>query len=153
MHMLGVLYKGPPAPKTWEWRCVVCTNCLFSWAALNLIRPQTLMPYSPVACNGLSNAMKSLSLPARTPYVSGLMAWRQHRTGLTNVMAFVVASAGLLMRPPHWKGAKKSKPLAKSYTRPGWFATFKPHCCLSLAVKCGTEIKKHNLERPRSAFS
>lgn len=74
MHMLVVLLEGPPAPQSQGWRCVVYTNCLFNWATLNLIRPQTLMPYSPVAHNGLSNAMKSLSLPARSPYVSDLMA-------------------------------------------------------------------------------
>lgn len=71
--------KGHLHHRNRGWRCVVYTNCLFSWAALNLIRPQTLMPYSPVEHNGLSNAMKSLSPPARSPYVSDLMAWRLHR--------------------------------------------------------------------------
>lgn len=73
-------YSGPPAPHSQGWGCAVYTNCLFSWTALNLIRPQTLMPNSPVEHNGLSNAVKSVSLPARTPYVSDLMAWRLHRT-------------------------------------------------------------------------
>lgn len=75
-------YSGPPAPRSQEWRCAVYTNCLFSWTALNLIRPQTLMPNSPVEHNGLGNAMNSVSFPARPPpYVSDLMAWRLRRTG------------------------------------------------------------------------
>lgn len=60
-------YSGPPAPRGQEWRCAVYTNCLFSWTALNLIRPQTLMPNSPVEHNGLGNAMNSASLPLCFP--------------------------------------------------------------------------------------
>lgn len=88
------------------WRCVVYTNCLFSWAALNLIRPQTLMLYSPVARNGLGNAMKFLSLSARTPICIRLNGLKAAQNGPTEVMASVVVSAGLLMRPQHSKEPK-----------------------------------------------
>lgn len=87
-------YSGPPAPHSQEWRCAVYTNCLFSWTALNLIRPQTLMPNSPVEHNGLSNAMNSVSLPARPPICIRLNGVKAVQNGLADVMAFVVASAG-----------------------------------------------------------
>lgn len=90
-----------------------------------LIRPQTLTPYSPVAHNGPCNAMKSLSLPSRSPYVSGLMAWGLHRIAWCN--GFCGSLCLCANETLAFKGTKESKPLVKSYTWPRLSAKFLVH--------------------------